>query len=195
MAQGCQHSQLHAYDTVHRRSICHKTFHVTMNSSLKGRICLSLSSSSCALLQGDTNGRVPPVPSLSTSFLGPHQRFNLEVTHLLTLTPFTTSWWLLCHQHLMSCKATSQTHSPDQAFRRLQCTSHSFSFKPLCLLFQLFPFSCYWTFWESAMGTSSKLFPLQGCFHLLLSHFFKQFFAEPQAFHSLFTTWVPLQAP
>lgn len=128
------------------------------------------------------------VPPMATFHLfrhyPPHLRFNLGATHLLILTPFATSWWLPCHQHLMSCKATSQTHSPDQTFCKLQSTTHSFSFNPLS--FQLFLFSCDWTLWERVTGSSSKLHPLQVCFHLSLFHFFKQLFAESRAFYSSF---------
>lgn len=139
MVQRCMHSDFPVYGDVHRRSTCCETFNFTMNSSLKRRICLSLSSQSCALLHSDTNGQVPPVSSLSTYLLRPHLRLNLGATHLLTLAPFATSWWLPCHQHLMSCKATSPTHSPDQSFCKLRCSTQ-FLFQPLCLLFQLFPF-------------------------------------------------------
>lgn len=144
MVQRRVHSDFRVYRDAHRRSTRHKTFHFTMNSSLKCRICLFLSSQSRTLLHGSANGHVPPVPSLPTYFLWPHLRFNLGATHLLILTPFADAISMVAMIATLSSalKATSQTHSPDQTFCKLQSTTHSFSFNPLCLSFQLFLFSC-----------------------------------------------------
>lgn len=182
------HSDFHMHGGVHRRSTCHETFHFTMNPWLG---CKNLSLLFFLVLCSPSWWHQWPCSTCSIiiHLLSLASAETLGATHALFLTPFATSWWLLCHQHLMSCKATSQTHSPSQTFCKLQCTSRSFSFKTLCFPFQFFLFSCYWDY--------SRLFllPLQVCLQPSLLHFFKQLLAESQASYSLFAIWLPLLAP
>lgn len=113
------HLDFQVYGDVQRRSTCHNVCRSTISF---------ISSFLLSPLHNGNNGYVPPVPSLFTCFLWPHLRLRAT----LALTP-----WLPCHQHLLCCKAASQTNSPDQTFCKVQCTSYTL-FKRLCLLFQLF---------------------------------------------------------